>query len=98
MSQAKVDSYKEYKQNRKKIAKREKRIRVLNKILTWVAVILVLVGIGFLFYLGYKDKKDKYLASLPDYKTEDAMLEDMLNIRTDYAADMEGKIPDSWEW
>ena len=50
MSQAKVDARKEYKKNRKEILAREKRNNALGRLIAYVCVIAIVVGVGFSVY------------------------------------------------
>lgn len=87
MSQAKVDKYKDYKKNRREIIKREKRKMFLTKVLIWVVVAVVVVGIsavmGVSFYSSYQAK----LASMPSYKTTSFMLSDYAGMQETDEAD-----------
>ena len=80
MSQEKVDKKKKYKANRKAILKKEKRKKILGRIISWLIVIAFVGGIcaavGTSVYSKYKAK----LAALPDYKSTDFMLSDMAGI------------------
>ena len=66
MSQAKVDRYKEEKKNRKQTIKKEKRNRVLARIVGVVIAAAIVCWIGFSGYSYYQAKK-------PTTKTEISM-------------------------
>lgn len=55
MSQEKVDRYKEYKANKQKIWKKEKRIRRLEYIAALVVVVALLGWFGFSVYQKVSD-------------------------------------------
>lgn len=80
MSQKKVDQYKEYKANKKKILKKEK---VRKKLVDWLVYIIILVvgtavltvAVGQGMY-QYK----RFMASRPDYTAEGRVIEDLARI------------------
>ena len=55
MSQEKVDRYKEYKANKQKIWKKEKRVRRLEYIAALVVVVALLGWFGFSVYQKVSD-------------------------------------------
>jgi hypothetical protein len=80
MSQAKVDQYKNYKKNRKKILQREKNKALAGKIAAWAVGLAVLcailAGIGSQALSSYKS----YLASKPDYSRTAYVLSDLSGV------------------
>ena len=50
MSQEKVNARKEYKKNRKEILAREKRRKAISRVVGYLAVVVIVAGIGFSFY------------------------------------------------
>ncbi len=80
MSQAKVDKYKDYKKNKKKILQQEKRKALAGKIAAWAVSILVIgaviVGIG----AGVVDSYRAYLAARPDYSRTTYVLSDLAGV------------------
>lgn len=57
MSQKKVDEYKKYKANRKKIFEKEKRMRKIRKVVGVVIGIVVIGGFGYWGYYSYQVAK-----------------------------------------
>ena len=57
MSQKKVDEYKKYKANRKKIFEKEKRMRKVNKVLGIVVLIALMGGFGYWGYYSFEEAK-----------------------------------------
>lgn len=80
MSQAKVDKYKDYKRNRKKIIQREKNKALAAKIAAWGVGIVVIgaaaVGIGAKAVESYQS----YLAARPDYSRTSYVLSDLSGV------------------
>jgi hypothetical protein len=80
MSQAKVDQYKNYKKNRKKILQREKNKALAAKIAAWAVGIVIIgaiaVGIGSKAVSSYQS----YLASRPDYSRTAYVLSDLSGV------------------
>ena len=82
MSQKKVDQYKEYKANKKKILKREK---IKKKLIDWCVYIAILVigtavltaAVGQIMY-----KYKRYQASKPDYTVSEKKIEDLAKVLT----------------
>ena len=50
MSQEKVNARKEYKKNRKEILAKEKRKKAIGRFTGYLAVLVIVVGVGFSFY------------------------------------------------
>ena len=50
MSQKKVDAYKDYKKNRKEILAKEKRNGAIGRVTGYLAVLVIVLGVGFSFY------------------------------------------------
>lgn len=50
MSQAKVDRRKAYKKNRKEILAREKRKNTITKVIAYICILAILIGVGFSIY------------------------------------------------
>lgn len=59
MSQAKVDRYKAAKANRKETMKKEKRRRVINRLVTAVVCVAVLGWFGYSVYGTVESNKEK---------------------------------------
>ena len=59
MSQEKVDRYKEYKANKQKIWKKEKRVRRLEYIAALVVVVALLGWFGFSVYQKVSDSGEQ---------------------------------------
>ena len=57
MSQIKVDEYKKYKANRKKINAREKKMRKVRKVIGVLVGIVVIGGFGYWGYYSYQVAK-----------------------------------------
>ena len=57
MSQKKVDEYKKYKANRKKIFEKEKKMRKIRKVLGIVIGVAVIGGFGYWGYYSYQVAK-----------------------------------------
>lgn len=57
MSQKKVDEYKKYKANRKKIFEKEKKMRKIRKVLGIVIGVVVIGGFGYWGYYSYQVAK-----------------------------------------
>lgn len=80
MSQAKVDRYKDYKRNRKKIIQREKNKALAGKIAAWAVGIAVIcavaAGIGSAAVKSYQS----YLAARPDYNRTSYVLSDLSGV------------------
>ncbi len=80
MSQQKVDKYKEYKKNRKEILAKEKRKRVVSRIISWLILVLAVCGIagmiGVSAYNSYQAKQ----AAKPNYDTTAFELVDFAGI------------------
>lgn len=80
MSQAKVDKYKDYKRNRKKIIQREKNKALAGRIAAWAVGIAVIcavaVGIGSKAAESYQS----YLAARPDYNRTSYVLSDLSGV------------------
>lgn len=54
MSQKKVDEYKKYKANRKKIFEKERKMRKIKKIIGVILGIAVIGGFGYWGYYSYQ--------------------------------------------
>lgn len=54
MSQRKVDEYKKYKANRKKIFEKEKKMRKVKKVIGVIVGIAVIGGFGYWGYYSYQ--------------------------------------------
>lgn len=80
MSQAKVDKYKDYKRNRKKIIQKEKNKALAAKIAAWAVcfavIAAIVVGIGAQAVKSYQS----YLASKPDYNRTAYVLSDLAGV------------------
>ncbi len=80
MSQAKVDKYKDYKKNRKKILQREKTKETAEKVAVFSVIsavlVAVLVWIGSSAISSYKS----YLASKPNYDRTSYVLSDLSGV------------------
>ena len=83
MSKQKVERYKEYKKNKKKILRAEKRKNAAAKATAWllgIAVLAVIVYfVGSAALSAYKD----YIASRPDYSTSSLSIGDYAGIRAE---------------
>ena len=83
MSKQKVEQYKEYKRNKKKILRAEKRKNAAAKAAAWllgIAVLAVIVYfVGTAAISAYKD----YIASRPDYSTSSLSIGDYAGIRAE---------------
>ncbi|MGL6198620.1 MAG: hypothetical protein ACRC3H_06760 [Lachnospiraceae bacterium] len=64
MSQEKVDKYKEQKANRKKIIKKEKRMRVLRNCVAAVIGLAVIGWIGYSAVGKYQDAQPREVAEV----------------------------------
>ena len=102
MSQEKVDKYKDYKKNKKKILAKEKRKKTAATLIVRLVGILVvagvLVGVG-LWGIG---KYRTYLDSRPDYSSTNYLIGDICGItiedETTQAAEQEtGTEPETEE-
>ena len=58
MSQRKVDRQKEYKKNRKQILAKEKRQRVIGRVIAYLCVCLLAGGIGYSVYNKLTPEKE----------------------------------------
>lgn len=80
MSQAKMDQYKEYKKNKKQILAKQKKKKMLDKILVGtvcaVVVLALVAALGVTFRNMYRD----YLESIPDYQVSSYVLDDLSGI------------------
>ena len=79
MSQKKVDQYKEYKANKKKILKREK---VKKKLVDWLVYIIILVvGTAVLTVaVGHGMYQYKKFTHTADYNVENRVIEDLAGV------------------
>lgn len=80
MSQAKVDEYKKYKQNKKKILKSEKRKKIAAQVIVRLIGILILAGVIFLVSLKGIDMYKSYQDSKPVFNTDSYVLGDLNGI------------------
>ena len=90
MSQAKVDKYKDYKKNRKKILQREKNKALAAKIAAYAIGAAVLVAVLVAAGSGIMSSYKSYLASKPDYNRTSYVLSDLsgvLETETEAAAE-----------
>lgn len=80
MSQAKVDKYKDYKKNKKKILKKQKRKDMAEKALAYgVGVALLAVVMAWIGSAAISQYQS-YLASRPDYSRDEYVLSDLSGI------------------
>lgn len=70
MSQKKVDEYKKYKVNRKKIFEKEKKKRKIQKIIGIIVGIAVIGGFGYWGYYSYQ------VAHKPEVKFSNLITQD----------------------
>lgn len=80
MSQAKVEEYKKYKQNRKKILKKEQRKKVLGMVIGRLVALVIVAAIVFgIGYWGVGQYK-KYQDAKPVYTTDNYILSDLCGV------------------
>lgn len=80
MSKAKVEEYKNYKKNKKKILAKERRKKVAAGVIGKLVLFLVIAGILTLVCIKGIDMYADYVASRPDYSTNGYVLGDMCGI------------------
>lgn len=81
MSKAKVEEYKNYKKNKKKILAKEKRKKIAGAIIFRLVGILIIAGIVFLVaYKGIDMYKD-YLASRPNFTSDSLVIGDLCDLK-----------------
>jgi len=87
MSKQKVEQYKEYKKNRKKILKAEKRKNAAAKATAWLLGIAVLAVIVYFVGSAALSAYKSYIASRPDYSTSSLSIGDYAGIRAEETAE-----------
>ena len=81
MSSKKVDQYKEYKKNKKKILKSEKRKNTAAKMCAWLIVLAAVAVVAYFVGSAVVKAYQDYLESRPDYTSTSFMLGDQAGIR-----------------
>lgn len=77
MSQAKMNEYKEYKKNKKQILAKQKKQKIVDKIIMWAITALVVVGLVAALGVTFRNMYKEYKASQPDYSVSGFVLDDL---------------------
>lgn len=80
MSQAKMDKYKEYKKNKKQILAKQKKKKMLDKILVGVVCAVVVIGLVAALGVTFRNMYRDYIESIPDYQVSGYVLDDLTGI------------------
>ena len=80
MSKAKVEEYKNYKKNKKKILAKEHRKKVAAGVIWRLIGVLILAGVIALVCIKGLSMYSDYLAGKPDYSTSSFIIGDMCGI------------------
>lgn len=80
MSQAKMDKYKEYKKNKKQILAKQKKKKMLDKILVGTVCAVVVIGLIAALGVTFRNMYRDYVESLPDYQVSSYVLDDLSGI------------------
>lgn len=80
MSQAKMDKYKEYKKNKKQILAKQKKKKMLDKILVGTVCAVVVIGLVAALGITFRNMYRDYVESLPDYQVYSFVLDDFSGI------------------
>jgi len=89
MSKVKVDAYREQKKHRKENLAKERAQKKMRKIVGWVVMLVIVVGIlAGIGVTGWNQYK-AYKASIPDYTTTEQVVNDYSGVTSMSEADAE---------
>ncbi len=80
MSQAKMDKYKEYKKNKKQILAKQKKKKMLDKVLVGTICAVVVIGLVAALGVTFRNMYRDYINSIPDYQVSGYVLDDLTGI------------------
>ena len=75
-----MNEYKEYKKNKKQILAKQKKKKMLDKILVGVVCAVVVIGLVAALGVTFRNMYRDYVESLPDYQVSGYVLDDVSGI------------------